>query len=59
MAHFDLTGDGSAGNYYAALPGTSGNDFVEHNTTSVKAKFFASRKEVAGRYFTPQTQVVF
>ena len=53
MAHFDLTGQESAGGYFAALPGTSGTDFVQHNTTPIKAKFFASRDEVAGRYHTP------
>ncbi|KAM3542721.1 hypothetical protein ARSEF1564_004381 [Beauveria bassiana] len=48
MAHFDLAEDGGAGSYYAALPGTSGAGFVQHNTLPIKAKFFASRKEVAG-----------
>ncbi|PMB67870.1 Ubiquitin carboxyl-terminal hydrolase 2 [Beauveria bassiana] len=48
MAHFDLAEDGGAGSYYAALPGTSGAGFVRHNTLPIKAKFFASRKEVAG-----------
>ncbi|KAJ3479054.1 hypothetical protein NLG97_g8418 [Lecanicillium saksenae] len=48
MTHFDLTGDAPAGGFYAALPGTSGNGFVEHNTTPLKAKFFAARKEVTG-----------
>ncbi|TQV92222.1 ubiquitin hydrolase [Cordyceps javanica] len=48
MAHFDLTGEMSTGSYYATLPGTSGNDFVPHNTTPMKSKFFASRREVTG-----------
>ncbi|ATY66820.1 Peptidase ubiquitin carboxyl-terminal hydrolase 2 [Cordyceps militaris] len=48
MAQFDLTGEDSAGSYYAALPGTSSNSLVEHNTTPMKSKFLTSRKEVTG-----------
>ncbi len=44
---FDLTGQGDAGNSYAALPGTSGSGFVQHYMTPNK-EALASGREVAG-----------
>lgn len=54
MADFDFTGSGDAGSFYATLPGTSGNGHVQHNSSPMKAKFFASRKEVAGMQYRQQ-----